>query len=104
VSVQKREEKTNPKPNWLELAETPAIDKQWQRGTCLLLTGIIIGVFDMFFGVVFIPSDLRAGSDFWIAISGLETMLGIALIVAGFVMKHRASLERALSRQGLRSQ
>ncbi len=96
MSVQKREEKANPLPNWLELAQTPEIDKKWQRGTTFLLTGIIIMVFDVFFGVVFIPSDLRAGSDFWIAIATAQTVLGIVLIVAGFVMKHQASLERAL--------
>ena len=99
MSVQKREEKSNPLPNWLELAQTPAIDQQWQRGTTFLLTGIIIMVFDVFFGVVFIPSDLRAGSDFWITIATCETVLGIGLIIAGFVMKHHASLEKALQRQ-----
>ncbi len=99
MTVQKRKEEINPKPNWLEKAETPAIDRHWQLGTCLLLTGIIIGVFDVFFGVVFIPEDLRGGSDFWITIATLETLLAIVLIVAGFVMKHRASLERALQQQ-----
>ena len=99
MSVQKHSEVINPSPNWLELAEMPAIDKLWQRGTTLLLTGIIIGVFDMFFGVVFIPSDLRAGSDFWVVIATVETLLAIVLMVAGFVMKHQASLERALQRQ-----
>lgn len=99
MSVQKRSEETNPKPNWLEKAETPAIDRLWQMGTALLLTGIIVGVFDVFFGVVFIPEDLRGGSDFWVTIAMVETLLAIVLIVAGFVMKHRASLERALQQQ-----
>ncbi len=99
MSVQKHDEVTNPSPNWLELAETPRIDRLWQRGTTFLLTGIIILVFDMFFGVVFIPSDLRAGGDFWILIASIQTVLGIGLIVAGFAMKHHASLERALKQQ-----
>ena len=99
MSVQKHSEVINPSPNWLELSEMSAIDKLWQRGTAFLLTGIIIMVFDMFFGVVFIPSDLRAGSDFWIIIATVQTVLGIGLIVAGFVMKHQASLEKALARQ-----
>lgn len=99
MSVQKHGEVTNPRPNWLEKAETPLIDRQWQLGTAFLLTGIIIGVFDVFFGVVFIPEDLRGGSDFWITIATLETLLAVVLIVAGFVMKHRASLERALAQQ-----
>jgi hypothetical protein len=99
VSVQKHKEEINPTPNWLEKAETPRIDRQWQLGTAFLLTGIIVGVFDVFFGVVFIPEDLRGGSDFWITIATLETLLAAGLIIAGFVMKHRASLERALTRQ-----
>ncbi len=99
MSVQKHDEVTNPSPNWLELAETPRIDQLWQRGTTFLLTGIIILVFDMFFGVVFIPSDLRAGSDFWIIIASVQTVLGIGLIIAGFVLKHYASLEKALARK-----
>jgi hypothetical protein len=99
VTVQKRSEEINPKPNWLEKAEMPRIDRQWQLGTALLLTGIIVGVFDVFFGVVFIPEDLRGGSDFWVTIATIETLLAIVLIIAGFVMKHRASLERALQSQ-----
>ncbi len=99
MSVQKHTEVINPKPNWLEKAETPAIDRHWQLGTCLLLTGIIILVFDMFFGGVFIPSDLRAGGDFWIIIASVQTVLGIGLIIAGFALKHYASLERALAQQ-----
>ena len=80
-------------------AETHPRDREWQRGTELLLTGIVIGVFGLLFGVVFIPEDLRAGSDFWIIIATLETLLAVGLIVAGFAMKHRASLERALEQQ-----
>ena len=96
MSVQKREEQINPKPNWMEVAATPPIDREWQRGTTFLLTGIIIAVFDLFFGVVFIPSDLRTGSDFWVTIATLETLVAIVLVIAGFVLKHHASLERAL--------
>lgn len=99
MTVQKRKEEINPKPNWLEKAEMSPIDWQWQLGTALLLTGIIVGVFDVFFGVVFIPEDLRGGSDFWVTIAAVETLLAAGLIIAGFVMKHRASLERALQQQ-----
>jgi hypothetical protein len=99
VSVQKHEEKSDPTPNWMELARMSPIDRHWQRGTALLLTGIIIGVFDVLFGVVFVPEDLRAGTDLWIIITTVETLLAVVLIVAGFAMKHHASLERALQRQ-----
>jgi len=76
------------------------MDRHWQLGTTFLLTGIIVGVFDVFFGVVFIPSDLRAGSSFWTTIAAVETLLSFGLVVAGFAMKHHASLERAHARRG----
>ncbi len=99
MSVQKRAEKTNPKPNWLEVAETEPIEREWQLGTALLLSGIILGTFDVLFGVVFIPSDLRAGHSFWIDIATIETAITIVLIVSGFIVKWHASLERAQARK-----
>lgn len=85
--------------NHTELAETDRIDRRWQLGTTFLLTGIIVGTFGVLFGVVFIPEDLRGGSDFWLTIASAEMVLSAALIITGFMLKHRASLERALAQQ-----
>ena len=95
MSVQKRSEVTNPKPNWLEQAETPPIYREWQRGTTWLIIGIIVLAFDVMFVMIFIPEDLRAGGTFWITICGIETLLGLVLVVAGLLMKRHAALERA---------
>ena len=90
MSVQKHKEEIHPQA---------AIDRHWQLGTTFLLTGVIVGTFGVVFGVVFIPEDLRAGSDFWITIASLEMLLSASLVITGFVMKHRASLEQALEWQ-----
>ncbi len=95
MSVQKRGEETNPKPNWEELAATEPLDREWQKGTTFLVIGIILLVFDASLGVVFVPADLRAGTTFWIDVSVIWTVAGIGLVIAGFVMKWKASLERA---------
>ncbi len=99
MSVQKRAEQINPKPNWLEESETPPIYREWQRGTTWLIAGIILLAFDVMFVMIFIPSDLRAGGDFWITICAIETLVALVLIVAGLLMKRHAALERAEQRR-----
>ena len=94
MSVQKRAEKTNPKPNWLETEETPPIQREWQRGTTWMIAGIILLAFDVMFIMIFIPSDLRAGGDFWITVCAVDTFVALVLIVAGALLKRHAALER----------
>ena len=79
---------------------TEPIHREWQRGTTLLIIGTILLAFDVMFVLIFIPSDIRAGGDFWITICGIDTLIALALIVTGFVMKRRAALERALEDRG----
>ncbi len=100
MSVQKRAEKTNPKPNWLELEETKPIQREWQKGTALLIVGIILLAFDVMFGIVFVPSDWRAGTLFWTTVAIVETVISLALIVVGLLMKRHASFERAAEKHG----
>ena len=78
-----------------EVKETEPIHREWQRGTSWLATGIILLAFDVMFVMIFIPSDLRAGGDFWTTVCGIVTFVALVLIVAGLLTKRGAALERA---------
>ena len=83
------EETREPESNEVARAGMEATAKQRQTGQALVLVGILLLLFDLI-AFSFVPSDIRAGHDFWTIIFVMDVLAGAALILIGTIQKARA--------------
>ena len=82
------EETREPRSNAYEIAHMSAPARKRQTGNTLFTIGAMLFVFSWIL-ILFVPSDIRSGHDFWTVLFGSDVILAIALMIVGYRMRER---------------
>ncbi len=83
------EETRDPMTNAIARAEMEPEVKKRQTGEALVLVGMLLLTFCLV-SILFVPSDLRAGHEFWTVLFGIDVLVSATLIAIGTIHKGKA--------------
>ena len=85
------EDTREPHSNAYEIAHMPRRARKRQTGDTLFTVGALLFVFAWIL-ILFVPSDIRSGHDFWTVLFAGDVVLAIALMIVGYRMRERMKL------------
>ncbi len=83
------EETRDPMTNAVARAEMEPEVKKRQTGEALVLVGMLLLTFCLV-SILFVPSDMRAGHEFWTVLFGIDVLVSATLIIVGTIQKGKA--------------
>jgi hypothetical protein len=83
------EETRDPMTNAVARAEMEPEVKKRQTGEALVMVGMLLLTFCLV-SILFVPSDMRAGHEFWTVLFGIDVLVSATLITVGTIQKGKA--------------
>ncbi len=83
------EETREPITNAVARAEMEPEVKKRQTGEALVMVGTLLLTFCLV-SILFVPSDMRAGHEFWTVLFGIDVLVSATLIGIGTIQKGKA--------------